>query len=202
MKISRSFRCGVALVSLAISGGCAGTTSTRTGGASIPPIAEIGGVQIGYATQEDLARAWGEGLTVTGGHPNSGRLWRVRDTDWIVATDGFTYSDRGLVIDALQLEPQRATPLSINAPIAKLDQKGFAWLGEISQGMTRLEVIASLNRHTLKFKEDGAALIVDADGFSEITSEANANIRHWRVTLFFEEGKMSGLRINAGPAGA
>jgi hypothetical protein len=54
----------------------------------------------------------------------------------------------------------------------------------------------------MKFQDDGAVLIVDADGFSEITSQANANIRHWQVTLLFKEGRLSGLRINAGPAGA
>ena len=50
---------------------------------SIPAIARIGKIQIGYSTQEDLARHWGEGKTIIGGHANSGRLWRVKGTPWI-----------------------------------------------------------------------------------------------------------------------
>src|SRR5664279_1322116 len=59
--------------------------------ASIPKIACIGKVQIGYSTQEDLARKWGEGKTVIGGHSNSGRVWRVKGSPWRISTDGFDY---------------------------------------------------------------------------------------------------------------
>ena len=197
MKISRVFLIGFVLASLAMSWGCAGTSPTRTDRLSIPRIAEIGGVQIGYSTQEELERRWGEGLTVVGGHPNSGRRWRVRDTDWVVATDGFLYSDHGLVIDGLQIESQPAGQFSTNAPFAKLDKKAFEWLGEISRGMTRLEVITLLNRQMLKFKEQDETLFVDADGFSAITSEANANLRYWQARLVFAEGKLTRLELEA-----
>src|SRR4029077_19148844 len=59
---------------------------------SIPEIARIGKAQIGYSTQADLAALWGEGKTIIGGHPNSGRLWRVKGTCWLLDTDGFEYS--------------------------------------------------------------------------------------------------------------
>jgi hypothetical protein len=40
----------------------------------IPEIACIGKAKIGYSTQQDLARKWGEGKSLIGGHPNSGRV--------------------------------------------------------------------------------------------------------------------------------
>lgn len=70
---------------------------------SIPKIARLGKIQVGYSTQAELARHWGEGKTIIGGHANSGRLWRVKGTPWIVDTDAFEYSRRGLVVDGVTI---------------------------------------------------------------------------------------------------
>ena len=127
MKISQVFLIGLVLSSLALLCSCTETSPAPTNLISTPSSPQIAGIQIGYSTQDDLEHSWGEGLTVTGGHPNSGRRWRIRNTDRSLATDGFLYSDRGLVIDSLQIDSQQTDPLSINAPIAKLDKDAFAW---------------------------------------------------------------------------
>ncbi len=195
MKMSQGLRMGFGVAWVVLVWGCAGGTARRPEGTSVPRIAGIGGVSVGYSTQDEFERAWGEGLTVVGGHPNSGRRWRVRGTDWLIATDGFEYSDRGLVVDALNLDSQKTDPNFPDAPYAKLDKKAFAWLGEISCGMTRVEVIAALNRQGVGFKEDGEDLYMEADGFSEITSQANASFEHWGARLVFKEGTLRCLQI-------
>jgi hypothetical protein len=198
IKLSHIFPVGFVLASLVLSGGCAGPSAHRASRASTPRIAEIGGIKIGYSTQEELQRSWGEGLTVVGGHPNSGRRWRVRDTDWIIATDGFLYSNRGLVIDGLQIvSGETGDPDFLNAPYARLDKKAFGWLGEISCGMTRDEVIGVLQRRGVPFKDHGEVLSVNADGFSEITSEENASFDQWEARLYFKDGKLSCLKLDA-----
>ena len=55
-----------------------------SGRSSIPRIACLGKVRVGWSTQADLAQRWGEGKEITGGHPNSGRLWRVKGTPWVL----------------------------------------------------------------------------------------------------------------------
>ena len=78
------FAVAVSLALLAI--GCAShKTAPAPAGADteIPAIANLAGVAIGYSTQEDVARQWGEGKVITGGHPNSGRVWRINGTDWV-----------------------------------------------------------------------------------------------------------------------
>ena len=55
----------------------------------IPPIAEIGGIRIGYSTSDETDRRFGPGLETIGGHPNSGRIWRVKGTPWTLQTDAF-----------------------------------------------------------------------------------------------------------------
>jgi len=190
---------GIGLACLALASGCNVEASAQSDRASTPRIAQIGGVHIGYSTQEELESAWGEGLTTVGSHPNSGRRWRVRGTNWIIATDGFLYSDRGLVIDALTLGPIEAESPSedAEAPFATLNKKAFAWLGEISQGMTKTEVIAVLHRQAITFKEEGEILWVNADGFSAITSEPSADFHHWGASLQFKDGKLSCLQLAA-----
>lgn len=184
----------VALIALT---GSAGQASSKTIETFIPQIANIGGVQMGYSTQEELAQHWGEGLTVTGGHPNSGRRWRVRHTDWIIATDGFYYSKRGLVIDELEIAPRSAKEAGTNAPFAKLDKKALAWLDAISRGMTKPQVIAALNRHSLKFKSQSDVLVLEAEGFSPITSELNGDFHRWQAMLVFDANKLSRLQLSA-----
>ena len=69
---------GVTLLLLyVLMSGCANHGQNQVVTGSIPQIASIAKIQVGYSTQEDLAMRWGEGRTITGGHPNSGRVWRV-----------------------------------------------------------------------------------------------------------------------------
>lgn len=159
---------------------------------SIPEIADIGKVQIGYSTQEDLARKWGEGKTIIGGHPNSGRVWRIAGTRWRVNTDGFDYSERGLVVDGFTLAVDQDPSGQI--PYAKLSKKDFFWLGEISPGMSRTKVLQILKRRSLpnKWTRDGCE--INARGFFPLTNTITP-LRHWKATLTFDKNN-SLIRLN------
>jgi len=121
----------------------------------------------------------------------------VRDTDWVIATDGFMYSDRGLVMDSMEIALQPASTANTNVPFAKLDSRAFGWLGEISCGMTRTDVLAVLRRHSLKFQSQTNEVVLEAGGFSPITSGANADLRHWPAWLGLKNHKLSDLQLDA-----
>lgn len=159
---------------------------------SIPRIARIAQIQIGFSTQEALAKRWGEGLTVTGGHPNSGRVWRVRDTSWVVRTDGFEYSDRGLVVDSFEISSEASPPR--DAPFARLNQKHFAWLGEITPGLPRERLVKILNRERLPTWPTERGFEVHADGFLHLKG---LDLQAWAAGFEFEEDKLSRLKISA-----
>jgi hypothetical protein len=160
---------------------------------SIPRIARIGKVQIGYSTQEDLARKWGEGKTVIGGHPNSGRVWRVKGSPWRISTDGFDYSERGLVVDQLSLN---AYPDQLrDVPYAKLSKKDFVWLGEISLGMSKKKVMQILKRNSLPVTPTKQGCEINLRGFSPVTSIITP-FRNWKATLTFTNDLLISLNLD------
>jgi hypothetical protein len=161
---------------------------------SIPEIASIGKVQLGYSTQEDLARKWGQGKTLIGGHPNSGRVWRIAGTGWRVQTDGFDYSARGLVVDQLSLftDPDPAGDI----PAAKLSKRDFCWLRGVSLGMSRTKVLEILQRRSLPntLTKDGCELT--GQGFSALKS-LSTPFRKWKATLSFANDVLIRLDLSA-----
>jgi hypothetical protein len=163
---------------------------------SIPKIARIGKVRIGYSTQEDFAKQWGEGKTITGGHSNSGRVWRVKGTRWILSTDGFEYSERGLVVDNLSLCEDPKMPG--DAPFARLSKNDLCWLGEISPGMTKDEVMQIVKRKKVSIMTTKEGCEIRAQGFYALSS-INAPLRKWRATLRFSNGSLSALHLDASP---
>jgi hypothetical protein len=187
------------LVLMLAAAGCASHGQKPATGTFIPQIARIANVQIGYSTQEDLERTWGEGLTTVGGHPNSGRKWRVPGTHWLVVTDGFEYSDRGLVVDQLHIsEVSDESESWRQAPDARLDKQAFAWMDEISPAMPRDKVIEALKRHSLAFTQTDRAVEVQTRGFSPVSSNVLYNFRTWTVALEFQHDQLSRLSIEAG----
>jgi hypothetical protein len=177
------------LASSAVTGG-AESKPTRE---SIPEIAGIAGVRIGYSTQDDLAKCWGEGKTVIGGHPNSGRVWRVKGTPWVLHTDGFEYSERGLVVH--DLEVVEATDSDKDAPYARLDGRELAWLGGVTPGMSRAKVKEFLKRKSLSLKETERGFAVSASGFYPCVT---AEFRKWTVQFGFTNERLTYLGIGAG----
>ena len=171
-----------------------------TGKTSIPRIARIGGIEIGRSSQEDLARIWGEGKTIIGGHPNSGRLWRVPGTSWILRTDGFDYSSRGLVVDGLTLYGDSQSfycpELLIGVPNTRLSRKAFAWAGEVSPGMSRQQVLEFLKKRSLpiQFAPDGCE--TTASGLSLLTN-TRERLEKWKVSFVLTNGTLSLLNLSA-----
>jgi len=161
---------------------------------SIPPIASFGNVRIGYSTQEDLARVWGEGEVITGGHPNSGRVWRVEGSSWRVKTDGFEYSERGLVVDSLEL--LRDDRLGRNAPWARLSVQDFGWLRPVTPGMSRSAVEEFLRRTSLACTRTAKGLEVSVKGYHALQG---VSLGTWTAEFDFTEDVLSGVAITAAP---
>jgi hypothetical protein len=169
-----------------------GGTLAGAFGNSIPRIANLGQVQIGSSTQEDLAQRWGEGKVVVGGHPNSGRIWRVKDSPWAVHTDGFEYSKRGLVVDALEIN--EAMGRDAGAPEARLGRAEFAWLSAIELGMKRDQVKSILKAKRLAFTSTNESLHITLPGFQRLVQ---SSFRDWTVGLEFADDHLSRLVIGA-----
>jgi len=168
---------------------------------SIPAIAGLAGVKIGYSSQEDVSRQWGEGKVIVGGHPNSGRWWHIKGTDWILKTDGFDYSHRGLLVDGLLLSVLSATSdfdlkAGVDAPQTRLPKEKFAWMGGVQLGMPRNAVEKFLKSKSLAATATNQELVVQAPGHNELSDHLGA-YRTWVATLTFKANVLTALNIEA-----
>src|SRR5262249_55923012 len=59
---------------------------------SVPPIARLLGVRIGFNGQDALIHQFGAGVRTTGGHPGGCVSWLTRCPSAHVVTDGFNYN--------------------------------------------------------------------------------------------------------------
>lgn len=199
---SGRFLTAAGLVLFLAAAGCSSSRSssgkTET---SIPAIAELAGVKIGFSSQEDLARRWGEGKVTVGSHPNSRRVWRIKGTDWVLDTDGFNYSHRGLVVDGLLLSVPSATPDfylqdAVDAPTARLPKEKFAWMGGVQLGMSRSAVEQFLKSKSLAGTATNQDLVVQAPGHNTLADHPGA-YKTWGVVLTFETNVLTKLNIYA-----
>lgn len=184
---------GVTLLLLyVLMSGCANHGRNQVVTGSIPQIASIARIRVGYSTQEDLAMQWGEGQTITGGHPNSGRVWRVPGTQWVVHTDGFEYSARGLVVDSLTLDED--LDLGRGAPYARRTRNDFFWLGKISLGMSREKVLDVLQSNSLPVAQTERGFELRARGLHALVG---AKLTTWSVACEFSHELLIRLTLNA-----
>ena len=68
---------------------------------SVPSIARLLGVRVGYNGQKALIHRFGDGLHTVGGHPGGRKLWYTRKPSGYIETDGFCYNDEGLALESL-----------------------------------------------------------------------------------------------------
>jgi hypothetical protein len=116
-------------------------------------------------------------------------------TGWVVKTDGFEYSQRGLVLDQLSLSA--SADLASDTPSTKLSKRAFVWLGEIALGMSKKKVLEVLKGRgvSITLTKDGCEISVR--GFSALTS-ISAPLRNWKATLTFSDDLLTRLDLSAG----
>ena len=148
---------------------------------------------------ESLERQIGQGLPQLGGHAHGARLWQSRAGDCDIWADAFHYNDRdgrayGRVLDFLSITPCSHDP---KIPVAKLSGKQTLFMGVVSLGMTKAEVLRVLKSKLPPPKAQENALVWEATGFVRVSHLNNVVTKSWRVELRFEREKLQEIRIEA-----
>jgi len=174
---------------------------------SIPPIAKLCGIQVGYDTMERLEAILGAGLPQLGGHPLGARLWRAPALGIAVWADGFYYNDKdGRVADHLWIgQWGPASPDDIRIPIAHLLPAQARFLGAVTLGMTRRQVVAALGSRlppprisrTQPPFAPGDDWTWTSPGFFRFNALNHNVVRSWTATLTFRRGKLDVIDIDA-----
>ena len=146
----RGFYPVAALIFWVIAAGCSPSGIGRNQDA-IPPIGAFAGVSLGDTTNDEIDRLLGPGQETLGGHPNSGRIWRVQGTDWTVQTDAWEWNERGMVVDEFNLATPASSVSAAHAasasyPVTRIPAHAFRFLGTISPGDSRETVLRKAAR--------------------------------------------------------
>lgn len=160
----------------------------------IPKIADIGGIKVGYSSMKELETRLGQGKPITGGHPNGARVWRVKDTSWVISADAFDYSQRGAVVDSFAIT--ESSMLGADAPYARLAKDDFAWLGKIKLGMDEDRLLEALKRTSLVTTKDTDGWLVKAKGWSPLMSPPTP-LQEWTARFTIKEKSLTEIRLNA-----
>jgi hypothetical protein len=160
---------------------------------SIPVVAGIAGVKVGDSTREELEARLGPGKPITGGHPQGARLWRVKGTDWVIHADAFEYSNRGIVVDSLEIYQNPKPGRGI--PCVRTGRKNLTWMGEVSLGMTEENTLKTLQRRAVPLTKTERGWTTKACGFC--AAHNNVNFTKWEATLEFQNHVLNHISVTA-----
>jgi len=168
---------------------------------SIPAIARLCGIRVGWDTMTALETRLGPGLAYTGGHPLGARGWRCPALGLLINADGFYYRDRGRdqdrVVDDLSICRLAGYREDLKFPLAHLLPSQALFMGVVSPGMTRAEVRAALGSSLPAPQVEGDQWIWNAPGFTRINVLNHVVVRSWQARLTFQHGKLDDIDLRA-----
>jgi hypothetical protein len=161
----------------------------------IPRAAYAFGVRVGWDTMDDLARALGPGLAVTGGHPQGAKYWRTVDGYYIHA-DGFDgRKDRhGYVIDVVSVSRQHIFKEYPSIPLARRSARSLRLVGSIALGMSRRTVTRTLHAQQQTAKSIKGGVTYSQPGFVRVNDSTVC--RQWSVCLWFTNERLAEITVS------
>jgi hypothetical protein len=160
---------------------------------SVPAIARLLGVRVGYNGQDALTRQFGDGLHTTGGHPGGRKLWYTRLPSGLIETDGFDYNDEGLVLESLYWSLDTATDPTI--PFVRHLPHHAGWLGVIIPGMTMAQVAQLTSGLLPAPQREGNVWKWTAKGFVRPSRINDGVYTTWTATLTFQNGALDSIDV-------
>jgi hypothetical protein len=163
---------------------------------SIPKIANIAGIKVGYSSMQELEKQLGKGKVTVGGHPNGARLWRVKGTSWVIYADAFCYSERGAVVHSLDITVDPGWS-GQDLPYTRLTRNGLAWDGRISLGIDEANLLKLLKQNSWTPVKLADGWLVEAQGHSPLTSDPLYPFNQWAVRFTMKGNSLVGISLDA-----
>ena len=160
---------------------------------SIPKIARMLGVQVGFNGQHALRRTLSYGKIATGGHPNSRQMWRIRSPKSEVVTDGFNTTYEGYMIESLDWGMLEVPDVSgPDVPMVKRLPRGSGWMGTIYPGMTKRQVERLIAGRLPPPKKKGEMWEWTQQGYYRL---GNDLYFEWVATLSFQRDRLKDIGV-------
>ena len=173
--------------------------SCAEAGTQVPALAELAGVRDGFDTVEGMEQKFGPGKPMIGGHPHGARSWQSKQTGCYLWADGFYYDDHDRrVIDSLSIssppKDDRSTPLKDRDPQIDLPASSVRFMGSVTLGMSRAEVLRFLRVKLPSPQRKANELVWKALGSYTFS---HYKVSSWTATLHFEQDRLDDISISA-----
>jgi len=163
---------------------------------SVPSIARLLGVRVGFNGQQALIQNFGDGLHSTGGHPGGMIHWNTHHPSGYIETDGFSYNEEGLAIEQLYWALDR--PSDPKIPFVRHLPRHAGWLGVVYPGMTTKQVSQlTTSRLPVPLKK-GEVWVWQAKGFVRPSPVNEETYTTWTAKLTFQKGVLNSIEIRIG----
>lgn len=161
---------------------------------SVPDIARIFGLKVGYNGRKRLERLFGHGAYSVPDNPDGGEIWRTRKPKTGIYTEGFCRNKEGEVLEEvdwyMESQDHRSTPLAHHIT------HDSGWMGLVNLGMTKEEV-ARLTGQRLPPPtiEHGDTWVWNAEGFVRPNSSHTDVYRKWTARLNFDNERLTAIAL-------
>ena len=160
---------------------------------SIPDIARILGLRVGWNGQERLERWFGKGLRTVSGHSGGRESWRTRSPNCYIETDGFCHNNEGEVLEYVSwgLDPSDDT----KTPFIRHWPHRRGWLGVIIPGMSMNQVSRlTANKLPPPIKKDNKWIWV-AESYNRPNPHNQDIFTMWTAHLSFHNKILSDIEV-------
>ncbi len=177
------------------------TSATNVPPMVIPATAQVGKVQVGVTTMEQLEAVFGKGRPFTGGHPQGAREWCSKPTGWCIYADGFDYNNTGRVVESFEISAVRIKAGSVFDADSKIRQTTvgkdeLAFFGGISIGMERSKAMDILAKRGIVPTLAGNMITWSEKGHVHIDRPNEITYTNWTGRLTFRNNKLDDISIN------
>jgi hypothetical protein len=161
---------------------------------SVPAIARILGVRVGWNGQERLERQFGAGVRSVSGHPNGAERWYTRRPEGDICTDGFSLNKEGEVLESIWWHLNEHT--AQDAPFVRRLPRHAGWLGVIYPGMTERQVARLIAGKKLPHpKKAGGVWTWMAKGYVRPNPVNYDVYDSWTARLEFRQGRLASIEV-------
>ncbi len=168
------------------------STYAKTRGETVSPrLAKVLGLVIGQSTMGELERRFGPGKIITGGHPQSARLWRSKQTGWGVRADGFEFGKDGTyLLEEITINRDLPTDWKNGIPEIDLSRNRFVLLQSVKLGDSKLRVTQALKDANIRIRTIKSDSVV-AEESTSLHSVHNV----WCANFEFKSNRLNAISL-------
>lgn len=159
-----------------------------------PRIVKVLGLIVGQSTMAQLERRLGPGQVITGSHPQGARLWRSKQTGWLIYADGFEIGKDGTyLLNQLTLRANFSNEQKQDIPRINLTAGQSQILLGVTLNASKLEVLQAMQKAKLHISQtrNGSINV----HWSVLSNQPKLSLEIWNAKFDFSDQKLNAITL-------